>query len=136
MSKGLFITLLILAAVGYYLYRSNYFTEIDARFEYTPTSVSVEARGDELHDCTLSLTNDYEVEIPYLRSNRPLTMDRTAFKQWNGTDLEAIRELGEKIEFKMRCSEGKIEKTELNRYYVSKGPQKKVSDSGEVVDSN
>jgi hypothetical protein len=136
MSKGSLIALLILAAVGYYLYRSNYFSEIDARFDYSPSGVSVEARGSDLHDCKLSLTNDFEIEIPFLRANRPLSVLKTDFKQWNGTGLERIRDLGETIEFHMRCREGKIDRTVSNRYYEEKGPQKSTSDGGEITDSN
>ena len=135
MSKNLLIVLLILAGVGYYLYKTNYFSQIDAKFDYTPGGVSVEARGADLHDCKLAITNDFEIKLPFLRANTPVMIEKTEFKQWNGTNLEAMRDLGEKMEFKMRCREGEIETSEPNRYYEA-STQKKASDSGEVTESN
>jgi len=135
MSKSWFIGLLILAAAGYYFYKTNYFSAIEARFDYTPNSVSVEALGMDLHNCKLAITNDFEIKLPFLRANTPLEIEKTEFKQWNGTNLESIHDLGEKMEFKMRCREGKIETAESNRYYEAP-TQKKASDSGEVTESN
>jgi len=138
MSKSVFIGLLVIAGVGYYLYRVNYFSEIDAIFDYSPDTVYVEARSSDLHDCKLSLTHDFSVDLPFLRQGVRSSIDRLQFKQWNGTELALIKDLGEKIEFKMRCQEGKIEKIQDNRYYES-GPSKpepKASDSGEVEDSH
>jgi|GEM_PF-7120979 len=136
MSKGTLIALMVLASAGYYLYRVNWFTDIDAKFDYTPEGVSVMARSVDFHDCKLSLTHDYVVEIPFIRKSDRVTIGKNDFKQWNGTVLESIEDLGEKIEFKMRCREGKIETADSNRYYASAAPEKKASDSGEVLDSN
>ena len=119
MPKSLIIIVLILAGIGYYLYRTNYFSPIEARFDYNPNGVSV----------------DFEVKLPFLRANTPLMIEKTDFKQWNGTNLEAIRDLGEKMEFKLRCREGKIETAEKNRYFEGQ-TEKKPSDSGEVTESN
>ena len=116
MSKSLFFLLLIAAAVGYYLYKTNYFTDIQASFDYTPESVSVIARQSDLHDCKLNLTYDYSVELPFLRQNARVTLAKTDFKQWNGTILESIEALGPEIEFRMKCKEGSLEVKESNRY--------------------
>ncbi len=116
MSKSLFVFLVIAAAVGYYLYKTNRFTEIRAGFDYTPEGVSVIARDMDLHDCKLNLTYDYSVDLPYLRRDVRVTIAKYDFKQWNGTALEAMGALGPEIEFRMRCKEGKIEVKESNRY--------------------
>jgi hypothetical protein len=136
MSKGFLIVLVVLASVGFYLYKTNWFTDINVKFDYSPEGVSVLAKGMDYHDCELKLTNDYAVKIPLIRQNQYLSIGKNEFRQWNGTDLESIKDLGEKIEFKMRCREGKIETTDSNRYNTSAPAEGKASDSGEVVDSN
>jgi hypothetical protein len=117
MSRNFLIALVLLAGIGYYLYRTNYFSAIDAKFDYSASGVSVEARGMDLHDCKLAITNDFEVQIPFLRENTPVNIQKTDFKQWNGTNLESMHDLGEKMEFRMRCREGKVESSERNRFY-------------------
>jgi hypothetical protein len=119
MSKSLFLFLIIAAAVGYYLYKTNHFTDIRASFDYAPEGVSVTARDMDLHDCKLKLTHDYGVELPFLRQNSPRMIGKDDFKQWNGAMLESIQALGPEIEFRMRCKEGGIELTETNRYYTT-----------------
>jgi hypothetical protein len=128
MSKGLLITLLVLGALGYYLYRINWFTEISAKFDYTPDSVSVTALYLDLHNCKLNLTNDFAVEIPLIRENRSITLSQNDFKEWNGAILESIKDLGPTIEFKMRCDEGKIETNQGNRYATSEPAAKEPLD--------
>ncbi len=119
MSKSLFIFILIAAGAGYYLYKTNRFAEINATFDYSPEVVSVMAVDDDLHNCKFSLTNDYEVQIPHLRSRKRLTIIKTDFKQWNGTILESMAELGPQVEFKLRCREGSIRTTKPNRFIKS-----------------
>jgi len=119
MSKSLFFFLLIAGAVGYYLYKTNRFTDIRASFDYIPEGVSVIARDRDLHNCKLRLTHDYTVELPFLRQNSPVLIGIDDFKQWNGTLLESMKALGPEIEFKMRCDEGAINLIETNRYYIN-----------------
>ena len=119
MSKSFFFFLLIASAVGYYLYKTNRFTDIRANFDYIPEGVTVIARDMDLHECKLRLTHDYAVDIPLLRQNSPLLIGKDDFKQWNGTILESMRALGPEIEFKLRCKEGAIHLTEANRYHIN-----------------
>jgi hypothetical protein len=134
MSKSLFIFLVIAGAVGYYLYKSNRFTEVNATFDYSPDTVSVMALDDNLHDCKLSLTNDYTVQIPVLKARSRLSIIKTDFKQWNGTILESMKELGPQVEFKLRCREGSAETTKPNRYEKDPPKQKDNFRNEEEVD--
>ena len=135
MSKSLFIFLLIAAAVGFYLYKSNRFTQVRVSFDYTPTDVSITAREMDLHDCKLNLTHDYGIDLPVLRLNQRMTVGKDEFKQWNGTALEKMSVLGPEIEFKLRCQEGYIEQKETNRYASSPAVERERRDEQEV-DSN
>ena len=116
MSKSLFIFLLIAAGVGYYLYKTNKFTEVRASVDYTPTTISITARDQDLHDCKLLLTHDYGVDLPFLRQNARFTIGKDDFKQWNGTILESMQVLGPEIEFNLKCQEGYMKLKEGNRY--------------------
>ena len=137
MSKAAVITILILAAVGYFLYKKSYFSNIHAYFDHTQDGVSVTALDKELHDCRLSLTNDFEVKLPVLRPNQQVTISKYDFKQWNNTGLEQMRDLGPTIEFHLRCSEGKFDTSQANRYAKDdKQGDKRAIDSGEVTESN
>jgi hypothetical protein len=136
MSKTVVIPLLIIGAIGYYLYKTNFFSKVNAEFDYTTDGVSVTALDKELHDCKLSLTNDFEVQLPVLRTNQRVTVSKYDFKQWNNTGLEAIKELGPTIEFKLRCNEGKFNSSVANRFSTEKKEEKRESDSGEVTESN
>ncbi len=80
------------------------------------------AVDNNLHDCRFSLTHDYAVEIPFLRAGNRLTITRTDFKQWNGTILESISDLGPQVEFNLRCKEGSIRTTKQNRYEKPEKP--------------
>jgi hypothetical protein len=121
MSKSLFFFLLIAAVLGYYLYKTNRFTDIRATFDHLPEGISVTARDRDLHDCKLNLTYDYSVDLPYLRQNSRMMIGKYDFKQWNGTILESVNALGPEIEFRMRCKEGSIDFKETNRYYRNPG---------------
>ena len=134
MSKSLFIFLLIAAAVGYYLYKTNQFAEVNATFDYSPEAVSVMALDDSLHDCKLSLTNDYIVIIPILRPGNRVSITKTDFKQWNGTILESMKDLGPQVEFKLRCKEGSTKTTKPNRYEKEKAKEKDVFKNEEEVE--
>jgi hypothetical protein len=134
MSKSLFIFLLIAAAAGYYVYKTNRFTEVNATFDYSPNTISVMALDDNLHDCKLSLTNDYTVEIPILRARSRLSVVKTDFKQWNGTILESMKDLGPQVEFKLRCKEGSARTTKPNRYEKDEPKQKDPFKHEEEVD--
>lgn len=134
MSKSLLIFLLVAAAVGYYLYKTNRFTEVNASFDYSPETVSVMALDYNLHDCELSLTNDYMVKIPILRERSRLSIIKTDFKQWNGTILESMKDLGPQVEFKLRCKEGRVSVTKPNRYEKDIPKQKDVFQNEEEVD--
>jgi hypothetical protein len=119
MSKSFLFFLLIAAAAGFYLYKTNWFTDIRATFDYAPEGISITAREMDLHDCKLKLTHDYSVDLPFLRQNTPRMVGKDDFKQWNGTMLESIQALGPEIEFRMRCTEGAIDLKETNRYYTT-----------------
>jgi hypothetical protein len=134
MSKSLFILIVIAAAVGYYVYKTNRFTEVNVTFDYSPEAVSVMALDDNLHDCKLSLTNDYEVEIPVLRARSRLSIVKTDFKQWNGTILESMKDLGPQVEFKLRCKEGSVETSKPNRYEKDAPKKEDVFKNEEEVD--
>jgi hypothetical protein len=137
MSKTVVIAVLILGAVAYYFYKRNYFSDIHAEFDYTPDGVSVTAVDKELHDCQLSLTNDFMVKLSVLRPNQRIAISRYEFKQWNNTGLEQMHDLGPTIEFHLRCSEGKFDTVKANRYATDdKQADKKAVDSGEVTESN
>jgi hypothetical protein len=134
MSKSLFIFIVIAAAVGYYAYKTNIFTEVNATFDYSPEAVSIMALDENLHDCKLSLTNDYAVEIPVLRTRSRLSIVKTDFKQWNGTILESMKDLGPQVEFKLRCNEGSTKTTKPNRYEKDAPKEKDSFKNEEEVD--
>ena len=134
MSKSLFIFLLIAGAAGYYFYKTNRFTEVNASFDYSPEGVSVMALDENLHDCKLSLTNDYTVQIPVLRARSRMSIVKTDFKQWNGTILESMKELGPQVEFKLQCKEGSARTAKPNRYEKDPPKQKDVFKNEEEVD--
>jgi hypothetical protein len=137
MSRAVVITILVIAAVGYFVYKKNYFSHVNAEFDHTPDGVSVTALDRELHDCKLSLTNDFEVKLPVLRPNQQVVISKYEFKQWNNTGLEQIKDLGPTIEFHLRCREGKFDSSEANRYAKDdKQSDKKAIDAGEVTESN
>jgi hypothetical protein len=110
------VFLLIAATVGVYLHKTNRFTRINAKFDYTDSEIFVTALDQDLHDCKLNLTHDYGVDLPFLRQSVRKSIVKDDFKQWNGTALEGIWALGPEIEFKLRCSEGSVEAKETNRY--------------------
>ena len=132
MSKSLFVFLLLAAGVGYYLYKTNKFTDVRASFDYTPTTVSVTARDQDLHDCKLLLTHDYGVDLPFLRENDRFTIGKDDFKQWNGTILESMQALGPEIEFNLKCEEGSMKLTEANRYATAEKEEKKQRQEEEI----
>lgn len=137
MSKSVVITIMLIGAVGYFLYKKNYFSNVNADFDYTPDGVAVTALDKELHDCQLSLTNDFTTKLSVLRPNQRLAISKYEFKQWNNTGLEQMKDLGPTIEFHLRCSEGKFDTSLANRYAIDdKQSDKKAIDAGEVVESN
>ena len=92
------------------------------------------ALDDNLHDCELSLTNDYTVQIPMLRAGSRISIVKTDFKQWNGTILESMKELGPQVEFKLQCKEGSVSTTKPNRYEKDPPKQKDVFKNEEEVE--
>jgi hypothetical protein len=137
MSRALLIAILVIGAAGYYLYKSNYFSTVNAEFNHTPDGVSVTALDQELHNCKLGLTNDFEVKLPVLRPNQQVVISKYEFRQWNKTGLEEMKDLGPTIEFHLRCSEGKLDTSQANRYAKDdKQSDKRAIDAGEVTESN
>ena len=127
---------LVILGAGYYLYKRNYFSKINAEFDYTPDGVGIIAQGQELHDCKLTLTNEFTTELPVLRPEQRVSISKFEFKQWNKVGLEAMKDLGPTIEFHLRCSEGKMDAAQSNRYAAAEKEAKGESESGEVTESN
>jgi len=110
--------LIIFAVIGaaYYTYRLYWLDNLNARFELTPTDVSVEALGGTYHDCTISLTGDFKIEALILRQGEPQLFYIQSFKQWNGARIESIRGLGREVEIQLHCKEGRTSGKLINQF--------------------
>ena len=105
------IVVLIALAVGYYLYRTNWFAKLRADFSIGADHISILAVEKDYNNCKVKLTGEYVVEVARIRQGERRSIPFFEFQQWNRTPLQSIPSLGKEVEISLRCDEGR--KTEI-----------------------
>jgi hypothetical protein len=111
-----FLPLIVLLAVGYYLYKINWLVTLNADFSVGADGISILAQEMDYHDCKVKLTGEYTGEISKLRRGERAEIPFYKFHQWNGTTLESMAVLDKELEISMRCDEGRRTEEMRNPY--------------------
>lgn len=110
------LILLAVIAAGVYVYKSNWFVELDAELGLAQDHVSILAREQDYHDCKVKLTGEFSTEVEIIPQNSRYFIQIFKFKQWNGTPLESTELLESKVRVSLWCDEGRKSEYLVNHF--------------------